>query len=74
MIERQPEEVERLLREAIRAGRCGTLEGEFPRRVWRRIGRSLFEARQGSPGSAGCHGYPLTPERAEDFRRRNAGF
>ena len=49
-------------------------DGGFPRRVWRRIGQSIFEARQGSPGSGDYHGYPLTPEQAEDFQRRNAGF
>lgn len=73
-LQRQPDEVERLLREAIRAGHCGTFEGEFPRRVWRRIGQTIFEARQGSPGSGEYHGYALTPEQAEDFQRRNAGF
>ena len=40
----------------------------------RAVGQSIFEARQGSPGSGDYHGYPLTPEQAEDFQRRNAGF
>ncbi len=73
-LQRQPEEVERLLREAIRAGHCGTFEGGFPRRVWRRIGQTIFEARQGSPGSGEYHGFTLTPEQAEDFQKRNADF
>lgn len=73
-LQRQPDEVERLLREAIRAGHCGAFDGEFPRRIWHRIGRTIFEARQGSPGSGEYHGFALTPEQAKDFQRRNADF
>lgn len=73
-LQRRPDEVERLLREAIRAGYCGAFQGPFPGRVWRRIGQSIFEAREGSPGSGEYHGYPLTPAQAADFERRNAGF
>ena len=73
-LQRRPDEVQSLLREAIRAGHCSAFDGSFPRRVWRRIGGSVFEARQGSPGSGEYHGYPLTPEQVEEFQRRNASF
>lgn len=73
-LQRRPDEVQSLLREAIRAGHHSAFDGSFPRRVWRRIGGSIFEARQGSAGSGEYHGYPLTPEQAEEFQRRNASF
>ena len=54
--------VERWLRDAVRAGHVGMpWEGGFPRYVWRREGDTVFEARQGAPGSGEYHGYPLTP-------------
>ena len=54
--------VEGWLREAIRAGRIGKWEAGYPRYVWHRVGDTMFEARQGSPGSGEYHGYPLEPE------------
>ena len=54
--------VEHWLREAMRAGRVGAWDGGFPRYVWHREGDTVFEARQGSPGSGEYHGYPLEPE------------
>lgn len=54
--------VEHWLREAVRAGRVGAWDGGFPRYAWHREGDTVFEARQGSPGSGEYHGYPLEPE------------
>jgi len=54
--------VQAWLREAIRLGWTGAWDGGFPRYVWRRFGGTIFEARQGSPGSGQYHGYPLEPE------------
>ena len=54
--------VEGWLREAIRAGHIGKWEAGYPRYVWHRVGDTIFEARQGSPGSGEYHGYPLEPE------------
>ena len=54
--------IEQWLRDAVRAGRVGALwEGGFPRYVWHCEGDTVFEARQGSPGSGEYHGYPLAP-------------
>ena len=53
--------VECWLREAVRAGHVGAWERGFPRYVWHRVGDTVFEARQGSPGSGEYHGYPLDP-------------
>jgi hypothetical protein len=50
------------LREAIRNGQVGTWNGGYPKYVWFRDGETVYEARQGSPGSAKYHGYPLQPE------------
>lgn len=55
------ERIEQWLRDAVRAGRVGAWEGGFPRYVWHREGGTVFEARQGSPGSGEYHGYPLAP-------------
>ena len=55
------ERIEQWLRDAVRAGRIGAWEGGFPRYVWHREGGTVFEARQGSPGSGEYHGYPLAP-------------
>ena len=54
--------VECWLRQAVRAGRVGAWDGGFPRYVWHREGDTVFEARQGSPGSGEYHGYPLEPK------------
>ena len=54
--------IERWLRDAVRAGHVGAAwEGGFPRYVWHREGNTVFEARQGAPGSGEYHGYPLDP-------------
>ncbi len=50
------------LREAIRCGQVGAWTGGYPKYVWFRDGETVYEARQGSPGSAEYHGYPLQPE------------
>jgi hypothetical protein len=53
--------VEAWLRDAVLAGRCGGWERGFPRYVWHREADTVYEARQGSPGSGEYHGYPLEP-------------
>ena len=50
------------LRDAIRKGHTGTYENGFPKYVWYRHGATIYEARQGSPGSGEYHGYPLWPQ------------
>ena len=60
-LQQNPGLVQRWLEEAVRHGFFGEFEGEFPRRVWRRVGDTVFEARQGTPGSGIYHGYPLEP-------------
>ena len=57
-------QVQDWLQEAIRAGNIGRFKGGFPNRVWKRVGDTIFEARQGSPGSGIYHGYPLNPDQA----------
>lgn len=52
---------ERWLKEAVRAGQTGVWERGYPRYVWYRRDETLYEARQGSPGSGEYHGYPLLP-------------
>ena len=52
---------ERWLKEAVRAGQTGVWERGYPRNVWYRRDETLYEARQGSPGSGEYHGYPLLP-------------
>lgn len=54
--------VELWLRQATQAGTTGVWENGFPRYVRRRVGKVIYEARQGSPGSGVYHGYPLYPE------------
>lgn len=51
--------IEQWLRQAIMDGHCGTWRGGFPQYVWHREGDTIYEARQGSPGSGEYHGYPL---------------
>ena len=53
--------VEKWLRASILSGRTGAWEGGFPRYVWHREEETVYEARQGSPGSGEYHGYPLQP-------------
>ena len=50
------------LREAIRSGQVGAWTGGYPKYVSFRDGEIVYEAQQGSPGSAEYHGYPLQPE------------
>lgn len=47
------------LKSAVQSGHTEAWEPGYPRYVWYRHGRILYEARQGSPGSGECHGYPL---------------
>lgn len=54
--------VEAWLRESVRAGRTGAWERGFPKYVWHKHDETVFEARQGAPGSGEYHGYPLQPE------------
>lgn len=61
-LSKELERVQEWLREAIRSGSIGVWEKGFPRYVWRKVGDTIFEARQGSPGSGQYHGYPLYPE------------
>ena len=49
------------LRKSVQAGNTGVWERGYPRYVWYRHGETLYEARQGSPGSGEYHGYPLLP-------------
>lgn len=49
------------LKDAVRAGHTGVWERGYPRYVWYRHDETLYEARQGSPGSGEYHGYPLLP-------------
>ena len=56
----QHELIECWLRNALMSGQVGALwEGGFPRYVWHREDDTVYEARQGSPGSGEYHGYPL---------------
>lgn len=56
------ERVQEWLRKAVKAGHVGAYwERGFPRYVWYRDGATVYEARQGSPGSGEYHGYPLDP-------------
>lgn len=73
-LQREPQQVQSMLQEAIQKGHCGKFEGGFPRRAWRRVNGTIFEARQGSPGSGEYHGYPLDPKQEKEFLRHNAGF
>ena len=50
------------LRRAVAAGHAGAWEQGYPRYVWYGDGETVYEARQGSPGSGEYHGYPLEPE------------
>ena len=59
-LQRNPDRVQHWLREAILARRFGPFEGGFPGRVWHREGDTIFEARQGTPGSGQYHGFPLS--------------
>ena len=56
--------VENWLRDAVKAGHVGAWEQGYPRYVWYRDGGTVYEARQGSPGSGEYHGYPLELEQA----------
>ena len=53
--------VEEWLRASVRAGRTGAWERGFSKYVWHREGETVYEARQGAPGSGEYHGYPLQP-------------
>lgn len=56
--------VEAWLRQAVEAGHAGGWAKGYPRYVWHRDqdGETIYEARQGSPGSGEYHGYPLQPQ------------
>lgn len=58
--------VEAWLRQALEAGHAGGWEKgrEYPHKVWYRSqdGVTIYEAREGSPGSGEYHGYPLEPK------------
>ena len=58
----QHELIECWLRNALMSGQVSPQwDGEFPRYVWHREDNTIYEARQGSPGSGEYHGYPLEP-------------
>lgn len=54
--------VEGWLKASVRAGRTGAWEEGFPKYVWHEEEGTVFEARQGAPGSGEYHGYPLQPK------------
>lgn len=54
--------VEEWLQASVRAGRTGAWERGFPKYVWHKEDETVYEARQGAPGSGEYHGYPLQPE------------
>ena len=58
-----PGRVEAWLRQAVEAGHAGGWGRRYPRRAWHRDqdGDTIYEAREGSPGSGEYHGYPLQP-------------
>lgn len=51
--------VEGWLRASVRAGQTGPWEQGFPKYVWHVEADTIYEARQGAPGSGEYHGYPL---------------
>lgn len=53
--------VTKWLRDAIKNGHSGAYEKGFPKYVWYRDNGTVYEARQGAPGSGEYHGYPLGP-------------
>lgn len=60
--------VEGWLRASVRSGRTGAWEQGFPKYVWHVEGDTVYEARQGAPGSGEYHGYPLQPaQRVRDL-------
>lgn len=54
--------VQTWLRTGIRNGHTGAWRNGYPQYVWYRHCGTVYEARQGSPGSGEYHGYPLQPE------------
>lgn len=52
--------LEAWLRQAVEAGHAGGWGEKYPRKVWYRDqdGETIYEAREGSPGSGEYHGYP----------------
>ena len=54
--------VEAWLHQAVAAGHTGAWKQGYPCYVWYRDGDTIYEARQGSPGSGAYHGYPLQPK------------
>ena len=54
--------VETWLRAGISNGHTGAWRDGYPQYVWYRHGGTVYEGRQGSPGSGEYHGYPLQPE------------
>lgn len=58
----QQQLVQDWLRAGIGNSHTGAWRGGYPQYVWYRHGRTVYEARQGSPGSGEYHGYPLQPE------------
>ena len=47
---------------ALTASRGEPWEEGFPKYVWHEEEGTVFEARQGAPGSGEYHGYPLQPK------------
>ena len=58
---RDPERVERWLRDAISMGNVGSWEGTFPSPVWHKEGAVTYEAHLTRPNVGEYHGYPLEP-------------
>lgn len=53
------DQVEGWLRDAVLSGHTGKWVRGYPQYVWYREGDTVFEAKQGSPGSGQYHGYPV---------------
>ena len=58
---RRPGLIQAWLRAGIRNGHTGAWQKGYPKYVWYRHNGTVYEARQGSPGSGEYHGYPLQP-------------
>lgn len=59
------DKVREWLREAVRTGDVSaTLDGDFPRYVWKRVGTQVYEARLSNAGLGQYKGYPIQDHEA----------
>lgn len=64
------EEVLGWLRAAVREGAVSaSLEGDFPRYAWKRIGTQVYEARLSNAGLGQYKGYPIEDQEAPGWLR-----